>query len=384
MQPNPLQTQPPTHPSTTPRTTFRIVSVILTAVAVAAILVPATHRVRAEVPTERAVESFRIGWYDYLGGTANLSTIRQEGMDTVMPYHENADVVAYLNRARESGVQVFLEIDRAVVRTGDSVAVAAWVAKYKAHPAISGWYLADEPSTNPTLGPMNAATLERLYRAVKAEDPARPVTVAFATSDDMPSFGNAYDIAMWDEYPCKRLQAEYAGMDVWRHHLEQRAAAAASKQGWIPIVQAFAMNNWRLPTAGEERYMTYTAVQSGATGIFYWARYRSQPSWIANVLKPLTAEVRRLAPALAKGRVANAATVRQGANVVSTTYRDPNTGKYVLIVVNHSAGRVDAKLSISSALGVTTARTGNVTTRIEQGTLGAALQRYEARVYDLS
>ena len=76
--------------------------------------------------------------------------------------------------------------------------------------------------------------------------------------------------------------------------------------------------------------------------------------------------------------------MKQGADVGSTTYRDPNTGKYVLVVVNHSAGRVDAKLSISSALGVTTARTGNVTTRIDQGILGAALQRYEARVYNLS
>ena len=371
------------------RTIIRAISVIVTAIATVAILVPATHRARAETTTTtaavRSVAKFHVGWYDYLSGSGNLSGIRQEGMDAVMPYHDPTDVVAYLNKARETGVEVLLEIDKAVVKTGDPVAVAGWVARYKSHPAISGWYLADEPSINASLGYMQAPTLEKLYQAVKAEDPSRPVVVAFSTSDDMASFSNTYDIGMWDEYPCKKLQLEFTNMDVWRYRLEQRAAMASSKQGWIPVIQAFQLNNWRLPTANEVRYMTYASVQSGATGLFYWARYRSTTTWINNTLKPLTAEVRRLAPALAQGAVPNgSATSQGGPNVVSKTYRDPSTGKHFLVVVNHGSGRVDAKVSIASTLGVSSAKFGSTTQKIDQGILAAALQRYEARVYDLS
>jgi hypothetical protein len=369
------------------RTTIvRIISVIVPAIAMVAVLVPVTNRARADgTTTVRKVDKFRVGWFDSLSGSANLSSIRQEGMDAVMPYTDNSDVVGYLNRARESGVEVVLEIDRALVRAADPAAVAAWVAKYKHHPAISGWYLADEPSINASLGNPSPATLQTLYGTVKAEDPSRPVVVAFSSSpgDDLTAYESSYDVAMWDDYPCKKYQLEYANMDAWRYRVDVRGAAASSKQGWIPIIQAFQLNNWRLPTAGELRYMTYSAVQSGATGVFYWARYRSTPTWINNTLKPMTAEVSRLAPSLAKGTIAHASTSSHG-NVVSTTHRDPITGKYSLIVVNHGSSRVDVKISLSSALGVTLAKAGNVTTTIDRGVLAAGLNRFEARVYDLS
>jgi hypothetical protein len=371
------------------RTILRTISVIVTAIATAAILVPATHRARAEettTATTRTVSKFQVGWYDYLSGAQNLPAIRLEGMNLVMPYTDNGDMVAYLNKARETGVDVLVEIDRNVVKTGDPVAVAAWVAKYKANPGIAGWYLADEPSINETLGYPSPATLEKLYQAIKAEDPTRPVHVAFSSSstDDLTAYANSYDVAMWDDYPCKKYQLEFTNMDAWIYRLQVRSAAAASKQGWIPIIQGFQANAFRLPTANELRFMTYASVQNGATGIVYWAHYRSTQSWIDGTLKPLMSEVRRLAPAFANGPVPNASSVKQGPNVVSKTYRDPATGKYVMVVVNNGTSRVDAKIALAATLGVTIAKYGSTATRIDQGILGAALQRYEVRVYDLS
>ena len=98
-----------------------------------------------------------------------------------------------------------------------------FIERYMDAPALSGWYLADEPSTNPTLGPLSAATAERLYRAVKAEDPAHPVAIAFGTSDDIERVRNAYDIAMWDEYPAGRTGRVHG-------HGRLEAAASSSAQ----------------------------------------------------------------------------------------------------------------------------------------------------------
>ena len=167
-------------------------------------------------------------------GHGEPPTIRQEGMDTVMPYHENADVLVYLNRARGSGVQVFLEIDRAVVRTGDPSSSRRGSRSTRPLPRCSGWYLADEPSTNPNArpderrdarapvpgregrGPGAPRRRSRSRRATTCRASATPTTSRCGTSTRASA--------------CRpSTRAWTSGAD----RLEQRAAAAASRQAGL-------------------------------------------------------------------------------------------------------------------------------------------------------
>ena len=374
------------------RFAWRRVAAAVIVIALASILPLTTHPARGADGPLRSEGEFLTGWYDTLSGAARLPAIRAEGMNSVMPYDDGADALAYLDAAREAGVKVFVEIDRDIVRTGDTDAIRAWVAQYETHPSVAGWYLADEPSTNVTLGPLSAATAEQLYHAVKAEDPSHPVAIAFGVNDDLTAYRYAYDIAMYDEYPARLGQPEFTGLGTWKHHIQQRATSTYAKQGFVPVIQAFTTGSsgptqyYRLPTAAEARYMTYTAVQAGATGIFYWTRYRSTLAFIDDVIEPLTSELTRLGPALKNGALLGVATVQHGGpSAVARAYRDPSSGRYTLVVVNHGAQPVDATLSVSTSLGLTTAHAADDTvTAIVDGTLAVSLQPYEARTYDLS
>jgi hypothetical protein len=375
------------------RSIVRTLRRVVGSIACAAILVQATLPARAQDPSPRSAGDFQTGWYVKVSGGASLPAVRSEGMNSVVAYADPAvDVLSFLEMARASGVQVYVEIDRAIVRAGDEAGIRNFVSLYETHPALEGWYLADEPSMNVDLGPLSAATAERLYQAIKAEDPVHPVAIAFSTDDDLNAYRNAFDIAMWDEYPARVGQPEYSNMDGWRNRLKQRAWQTTDKQGWIPIIQAFTTGTsgpsryFRLPTNGEARYMTYTAVQSGATGIFFFARYKSTWTYLNTVVKPLTAELNRLGPALKAGYVLDIATVASGTpTVVATTYRDPASGRYSTIVINHGAQRLNATLSIPPSLGLTSAvLVGGDATPIGAGTLAVPLEPYEARTYDLS
>jgi hypothetical protein len=316
---------------------------------------PAPVELGAPIPLRDSAEAgFPLGWYDSLDSRGGVFDMAQQGMNMVLPYHtEDGSPKAYLDTARAAGVQVVLEIDRSLVRTSDSGAVREYVARYKEHPAVYGWYLADEPTTTKDLGPLSPKDANRLYRAIKDEDGDRPVAVAFGAHEKAERFRHAMDVMLFDDYPVRSGQPEFGGLSQWWDRLRKRAEIGSEEGGFFPVLQAFGEDDQgnaqfgrRLPTEREQRYMIYSSVQAGATGLLFWNRYRAADKWIDQVLVPIVAELRTLGPALGSGDIRGVSSDEAAVSV--SLFRDPRSREYRLLAVHHGEGTVSANVSLGS------------------------------------
>ena len=79
----------------------------------------------------------------------------------------------------------------------DPVRIREFVKRFKDHPAIVGWYTADEPS-----GIIQKGLCQIAYDAIKAVDTAHPVFLCSNKSDDSTIllFAPAYDVLIFDTY----------------------------------------------------------------------------------------------------------------------------------------------------------------------------------------
>ncbi|NOY81861.1 MAG: hypothetical protein GXP31_12770 [Kiritimatiellaeota bacterium] len=228
---------------------------------------------------------FPFGFYCY---SPVQPTLAEEeivrGFNMMSPYQSNSpDSLparrAYMDRCAELGMKVHYQLLR--VAGGGGVArgtgkqagktdkiklLEAEVRAFRDHPALLGWYIADEPTGRGT----SPAALEVAAAAVRALDPYHPVTIVFMRPRAAVRYEAAMDVVMADPYPIPRSSPAIVGqrtadlVRTFRHRLPV----------WI-VPQAFGGNEWwkREPTPAEERLMTYLAVIRGATGIQYFIRH---------------------------------------------------------------------------------------------------------------
>jgi hypothetical protein len=200
---------------------------------------------------------------------------------------------------------------------------------------------------------MSPAVGEQLYAAIKSADPVHPVAIAFYLTEDARPYANAMDVMMWDYYPAAAGSPEFHGLDTWRSNLVTRSLGWRTSKAFVPIVQAFGTNGtkytaFRLPTAREERYMVYTALQTGVDGLMFWAHYASDPTWRQSVYVPLLSDVNAILPAVKAGKFGGASSDTKGVGVA--LYRDPVTGHFVLIAVRHGATSTRGTISLPSVV----------------------------------
>lgn len=328
----------------------------IAAVVVAFLTLPETRgtpttSVLGEAPIPRALSidlHFPVGWYDALDGGSAFSDMAAEGMNSVLPYGTgDAAIASYLTLAAASGSSVYIPIVQAITRNGDVAGVTAFVNKFKNYSGLAGWYLADEPTMSNTMTPANG---ELLYNAIKTADPLRPVAIAFAASEDADPYRNAMDVMMWDWYPCRTGSPEFADFERWHGFLASAAAHWRVDHRFVPIIQAFGgastrFPEFRLPTAAEERYMVYGALQSGVDGMFFWARYTSDPQWRTSVLDPLMAEVRTIMPAVKAGAL-RARLTSSTLGFSTALFRDPSTKRFVLLMVHNAETTTSVTISL--------------------------------------
>jgi hypothetical protein len=342
----------------------------------------------------RGEASFPLGWYDSLEARGGVFDIARQGMNVVLPYHtETGDEHAYLDAAHSAGLKVLLEIDRSLVKAENSGDVRRYVSRYKEHPALYGWYLADEPSINEDLGPASPEVAGELYRVIKDEDPKRPVAVAFSKSEQAEDFRQAMDVMLFDDYPCHEGQPEFDGFEDWWERLQDRAAVGAEEGGFIPVLQAFGENaqgvpqfGRRLPTSAEQRYMVFSSLQAGATGLLFWTRYRASREWVDRVLQPIVSEIREFVPAFGS-RMIRDRVAADGEGIEVSLHRDPLMQRYVLVAVHHGDGTAPARIAIDRRLGLQKAlASGDVEEKqdVSDGVLEHTFGPFEAKVYMLS
>lgn len=339
------------------------------------------------VPSGARVSSFPLGWYDSVTHPERLTQFEQEGIDAVVPYNiDNRDPQAYLDRALVSGIGVMLMIDRPWVMKANLQRVRSYIARYKSHPALYGWHLADEPTIGREyISPANA---RKVYRTIRAVDPDHPVGIVFGVSEDARPFIGAMDVMLFDDYPCVAKQREFRALPTWWARLNDRAAIGRRVGGYVPVVQGFGPNargipflGKRLCTATEARYLAFASVVAGATGIVWWTRYRTQMEWVQSVLNPLVTELRQLRPAFERGAIPGVKVTAP--SVTASLFRDPGDGSLILIAVHHGKGNVVAGLSVSGTLAGRAIEVRNGHARVAdpgEDVFGP----YEVRVYRLA
>jgi hypothetical protein len=215
------------------------------------------------------------------------------------------------------------------------------IAAFRDHPALLGWYIADEPNGYK----IPPQTLESIYRIVKEADPWHPVSIVFmAPFTASKKYAEALDIVMADPYPLPELPASMVGEVAG----QLRTEFNGRRPVWM-VPQAFGGGElWkREPTVNELRSMTWQSIINGATGIQYFVRQgpnyfpKSTVAW--NECGSMAMEVAELTPWLLSDEKAPDA--ESSSKVISVTSR-LHDGRLLILAVNSINRPLDAVISI--------------------------------------
>ncbi len=318
--------------------------------------------------------AYPIGWYDEMASPQDVPGIDSHGGNTVLNYWGSTDMAGrmhYLDEAAAHGIQVIMSIDETIINATDPVDVNRIldiVNTYNDHPALVGWYTADEPWYGRRI-PL--ATMQTAYDTIKSVS-TKPVFILFteyAMYESTPSipvlWKTAYDQFLLDVYPTRigepefsRLEYEGRGKDFKADMQRAHEQSILADRPWWAVLSGWGSNtgesgNYRLPTYNESRFATYWSLSEEPTGILHFAYYRtgqgSVPArpdepypydgaqWLDDVYEPQAAEINTLGPAVQNGKVTGAASVNTP-DVRTDVYQDPNTRKYYLVTLNSTTG----------------------------------------------
>ena len=252
-------------------------------------------------------------------------------------------LIAYLDEAQRCGVDVFLSMGcvyfkewHQVLPKLDESRISALVAAVKDHPALIGWYIADELMQLK----MDVRKIEKVYQLIK-EQSSKPVILVEYASNQVSMTVNATDVVMVDPYPITRnpigkvaIETEAAGRYI--NH---------KKPIWT-ILQAFGGGEiWsREPVPKEEVCMVYMAIIHGAKGLG-WFMYKPMSSDLYNSIKTLSKEINELTPILLEGKSPDSSSAKCARDQINFIEKDYDGYKY-LIAVNISSKTFNGEFSI--------------------------------------
>lgn len=229
----------------------------------------------------------------------DLEAVAKQGYTVVFEYAyywwDQPKQQAWLDRVHELGMMAVLYPypEPAMTREGqptrplsdeESQKIRAFIQKWKDHPALLAWYLADEPE----LHAMLPARIEAVYQLCREVDPYHPAILLNNTPSGIDTYSQWCDILMPNPFPgFLRNGGPRRGIHYVYQLVAHAEEAVDGMRGIWATPQAF---NWadlrkdrqdeRIPTFGEVRNMNYQAVIAGATGSISYAygRGRRHPS----------------------------------------------------------------------------------------------------------
>jgi len=364
-------------------------------------------------------EPFTMGWYGGVPYEEDPSAgMIGTGATFTLYYHfgylPDELVQTRLDQAYANGLQVIMNVD-GVTQVGpdvvsvDAERVGEFVATFKDHPAIVGWYTADEPS-----GFFQKMLCQTAYDAVKQADPEHLVYLCSNHSDGntIPLFASTYDVLIYDTYVFEQGEEEFYGLENhgslwWKETgLKKRlrdAAAKADRVGkpWMFAAQGFGRAlgcSTRLPTFAEHRFQTYYALRRGARGIVAFAYITALESvadpgdaypysgvqWVTDVYQPLAEEIAALGNALGVRPDTNH--VADDADTLySCLFRDPDDDTVYLFALNEADDTFDAEFAItlSGEWAEAVPVDGGSAIPLTDNHFTDAFDRYEVKVYEL-
>ncbi len=318
-------------------------------------------------------DHFRLGWYHHLTGIGRLPEIQKTGAPLVIPYHDEA-LTPFLDRSQHLGLDILPEIPRKLIDDQDYAAVAAYVAEHDGHPAIIGWYLADEPGLK-TKVDWSPPVMAEVAKAIRSRSD-KPIYLCFSYKEmdqgDPLRYRDSFDVMLVNHYPyvLNQLGGAKAVKDLayWKA-LIAKTNETAKELGrpWLNITQAIGPRKgkehqgWRLPTVDEARFQLYWSVLHDAEGAiyfcYYWAR-AVQPAegepyaedgrtWLASVIPTVINEFEPLAAALLPRHAIADGVTCSNQSVLARLYRDPGDGSSVLVIANTTPEPQQARLTLA-------------------------------------
>ncbi|MGA1845093.1 MAG: hypothetical protein ACMUIS_11075 [bacterium] len=209
-----------------------------------------------------------------------LQEIRSAGFNTVLVSPGEEMVAA----AQEVGLKVVLSL----CSDGDP---SRAVRKFRDHPALLAWYIADEPELKSITPEMLRAHADH----VMAWDSTHPTCMAVVRPRFVKQYRDACHIVMLDQYPIPSQPLTWLS-----DSLDEACREVGTERIWA-VIQAFggdeyAAQGWPVfPTYDEMRSLAYLAIVHDAQGLFFYS-YRSARAegerW--EILARVADELRRL------------------------------------------------------------------------------------------
>jgi hypothetical protein len=207
--------------------------------------------------------------------------IAKEGVDRYVE-----DARAYLRKANQLGLGVYLGLPRNAVRAADEETITAIVNALAGERALWMWYIYDEP--RPEV--LSVESASRVYKLLKRLDPERPAIMLTNKPSTMQQYRAYCDILWFDRYPIAATNIEKSSLKPIAEALDtaMKAGPVSEKPVW-PVLQA--QDNKGSPTlrkkrpdlqrpddrthrpnAAELRAAAHVAIARGAPAVaYYWA-----------------------------------------------------------------------------------------------------------------
>lgn len=184
------------------------------------------------------------------------------------------------------------------------------------HPALLGWYVTDEPELE--IHAVYPPKHQMIYRRIQEHDPAKHPQFTVHCTPAQEWYVRSepplcYDVMMYDLYPCRTGQAEFAA-NLWSAALAAKQQVLLCKLAGTPkpqifVAQACGVNEWsgfRLPTFNEQRYLSYAPIVEGSRGLLWWdygppedaAYAQARADYRADIIGPIATEIKSLVPAI--------------------------------------------------------------------------------------
>jgi hypothetical protein len=350
-----------------------------------------------------------VGPWDRLDSDNGPATLASEGGNITVGYHyggvDDLQVQSWLDQAYLNGLRVIVETPRdsgGCYISSDTTLITNYINKFKKHPAVFGWYISDEPSTE------NHTVIKAGYDLIKSLD-NKPIFICFnhAHEEVFDAFADSYDIMLYNCYATGQGEPEFYLMTTstfqGRIDYGNAEASAVGKPWWV-VLQGWgrsANTQWlsRLPTTNELKFMVYYSIAKNACGWLSWCQFMCEETfagtsdpypydgnqWIGDVLKPMIDQVHTLGPALNEG-IKSGLTDNEN-YVLSHLYQDPETLEYYILAVNNYNGNKSTILTISSSVGTFVSAQplfeGRSAISISNRVFSDQFSRYQVHVYKL-
>jgi len=339
---------------------------------------------------------FPFGFYCYSPVQPRLAEEEVvKGFNMMSPYQDierktRPERRAYMDRCAELGMKVHYNVLKiaggggiGALKVSDKTKsekrdlLIDEVNAFKDHPALLGWYIADEP-VGQYVEPQG---LIEIYNLIKKLDPYHPVTIVFMTPSQAHRYDKAMDIVMADPYPLPHGTVT----EVSAVTASLLGEYQYNKPVWI-VPQAFGGGeHWaREPTRAELRVMTYLSLIEGAAGIQYFIRSglnafpKSTTTW--NECGAISLETAEMTPLLLDYESRPPVEVDAERVQVSAWQR----GSEILVLAANTANKpetVKYKLRLSNSDTLATVLFENRTVHIDSGFFTDIIDALDTRAY---